>query len=65
MPDNFLIKFDAALKYGYENIDIAIQENKNNLLTKIETQFYLKRRISYQFNQQKKEALQKFLNYLT
>lgn len=65
MPDNFLIKFDAALKYGYENIDIAIQENKNNLLTNIETQFYLKRRISYQFNQQKKEALQKFLNYLT
>jgi chorismate dehydratase len=65
LPESFLVKFNAALENGILRTEEAV-ENENKLnLTKEDCLFYLTQRINYSFNEEKKTALDLFLEKLS
>ena len=64
LPDVFLNEFNEALKYGLDNRSILIAEltKKSNYLTNIDT--YLNQQIKYDFDSEKKKAMNLFLEYM-
>ncbi len=62
LPKEFVEKFNQALKKGLDNIPQAIQQYNVGLDYNLEE--YLKNYISYPFDQDKKDALRLFLDYL-
>jgi len=64
LSDEFIQKFNSALKLGLQNIKSiskSIQE-QNQYLTNVE--YYLTQNIDYSLNEPKKEGLARFLTYL-
>ena len=64
LPDDFISMFNKALKYGLDNRSALIDQliSTNQYSTNIHK--YLNESISYNYDLQKKQALQLFLNYL-
>lgn len=63
IDQNFIDEFNASLAYGIKHIADAVHEMPNN--TKgFDAYDYLKNKISYQLDEQKKTALDKFLSLL-
>ncbi len=64
LPDNFIINFNKALKFGLDNRPALIEEliKTENYLTDISS--YLNKSIKYDFNSPQKEALALFLDYI-
>ncbi|MHC1705246.1 MAG: menaquinone biosynthetic enzyme MqnA/MqnD family protein [Tenuifilaceae bacterium] len=56
----FLATFNSSLRYGIESIPASIDFFSQSKLSKLESEFYLQNNISYNFNQQKREALKLF-----
>jgi len=62
LPNNFLILFNNALKYGVNHLKEAVQNgNDNGILTPHETRRYLTENISYIFDNEKMESIKLFL----
>jgi chorismate dehydratase len=61
MSANFMAQFDAAMQVGLNNIDAVVAENS---IDYYDAKKYFTQNISYHFTQQKKEALQLFLQKL-
>jgi len=62
LPNNFLILFNNALKYGVNHLKEAVQNgNDNGILTPHETRRYLTENISYIFDNEKMESMKLFL----
>lgn len=63
LEDNFIQKFNNALAYGVNHIKEAVAENPNN--TKgFDALDYLKNKISYNLDDDKRKALEKFLELM-
>lgn len=62
IDDNFINSFNTALKFGVQNIDNL--NNKTDYLSDKEFNNYLTQSIDYNFDNDKKESLKLFLNYL-
>jgi chorismate dehydratase len=62
-PD-FLERFNTVLKHGIENIDLAIAEMPTKLIPGLNASLYLKHRISYLLDSDKRNALDLFLTKL-
>lgn len=58
----FVKKFNDALSYGTSHIQKAIIQTGTGSLNEQDCLFYLSKRISFEFNDAKKEALNKFLS---
>ena len=63
LDQNFIAKFNNALKFGTNNIDKL--KNNTEYLTNTEFKSYLTKNIDYNFDSSKKESLKLFLNYLS
>lgn len=63
LNEAFIKKFNAALKSGIEHIDEAIAGSSVPEIPDIEKAAYLKKNISYIFDDEKKKALHLFNNY--
>jgi len=61
MDKNFMMEFDAANKVGLDNIDIVIKELNYNVY---DLKTYYTQNISYDFNEEKKQALKLFIKYI-
>lgn len=61
MDKNFMMEFDAANKVGLDNIDIVIKELDYNVY---DLKTYYTQNISYDFNEEKKQALKLFIKYI-
>ena len=65
LPENFVAEFNAVLRVGYESIDAAVDADyQGGSLSKADTLFYLKERISYPLDDKKKEAMDLFVKYI-
>ncbi|WP_207425323.1 menaquinone biosynthesis protein [Pedobacter sp. SYSU D00535] len=62
VDQNFLERFNEALKFGLENRQEVLKELP--VRTDFDLEDYLLHKIDYSLNQKKKEALNKFLDYL-
>jgi chorismate dehydratase len=63
-PD-FIKEFNAVLKYGVEHTEDAVNENQEKLsLSKEKALEYLTKRIDYRLNEDKKKAMNVFLEYI-
>lgn len=63
IDQNFITEFNDSLAYGVNHIAEAVKEKPNN--TKgFDAYDYLKHKISYTFDEDKKKALRKFLDLL-
>ena len=58
LPQEFLISFNNALKFGIANIDAVVKENSD---FKINSKEYFTQRISFSFDNKKRKALERFL----
>jgi len=65
LPENFISKFNLALKYGIDNRSVLIDEliEQHNYSTDIAT--YLNQNINYYYDDPKKQALSMFLDYFS
>jgi chorismate dehydratase len=64
LPAEFISEFNRALKTGLEHIDKTLESFPPSLISKTEAKKYLTENISYDFNQEKKKALE-FFNKLS
>jgi len=65
LPEDFVSDFNSVLKFGVDHIIDAVDADyETKILSKHDTINYLTRRIDYQFDTTKKEALKLFLNYI-
>lgn len=65
IPEQFMKPFNAVLKQGVDNIEQAIRDDYSNKdLSPEKTLEYLTSRISYLLDNDKKEALGLFMNYV-
>lgn len=64
LPENFINEFNAALKFGIDNKAVLIAElsAENNYATDIA--HYLNEQIKYDFDEERKKALNLFLEYM-
>jgi chorismate dehydratase len=64
LPDSFINEFNAALKFGIDNRNALIAQliKENNYKTDIA--YYLNEQIKYDFNEERKKALNLFLEYM-
>lgn len=64
LPDDFLLKFNSALKYGIDNMaELLLLLEKSNAY-KFDIKEYLSKNIQFELNADKKDALKLFLSYL-
>jgi chorismate dehydratase len=63
MDAEFINEFNKSLKFGLDHIKDAVIENPNNTIG-FDAYDYLKNKISYTLDNDKKIALDKFLSYL-
>lgn len=61
LPENFITEFNNANSLGLQHIDEIVAENN---FADYDLKKYYTQNISYQLTENKKEALQKFLNFL-
>lgn len=61
IDSNFITQFDDANKFGLENLDAVLKEQQINFY---DLKTYYTQNISYDFNDEKKEALALFLKYV-
>ena len=59
IPESFITKFEAALQYGIENIDIIVKKNKVSL--NFDLKDYLTNYINYNLDDKKIKAMNLFL----
>lgn len=64
MSLEFILKLNAALRFGVENIDKSLSLSTNKNISKEELKNYLTNDISYQLDEDKRKAIQLFLKYL-
>jgi len=65
LPQDFINEFNTVLKYGIDNILKAVDDDYNvKDLSKEKTIEYLKERIDYNLNTDKRKALDLFLDYI-
>ena len=63
LENDFILEFNKTLAYGVNNIEEAVTEKPNN--TKgFDALDYLKNKISYNLDSDKKKALEKFLELM-
>lgn len=61
----FLDRFNEALQFGLNNLDIVIKDfNANNINSEINIEQYLKKNISFDLDRPKMESMKLFLDYL-
>ena len=65
ISQNILNEINSSFLYGINNIDCALKINSVNNIDKKTVKFYLKNRISYKFDVQKKKAMAVFLKQIT
>lgn len=65
LDSNFISQFNKVLEYGLTYMEAAVASDYSNKdLSPEETLFYLKHRIDYNLNSDKKKALELFLKYI-
>lgn len=64
MPEEFIQKLNAALKFGVENIAQSVNLSTNQHIDKNKLENYLKHDISYPLNNEKRKSIDLFLKYL-
>ena len=64
LEDNFINEFNNALSYGVNHIEESVSEKPNHALGD-KALDYLKNKISYNFDANKRKALQKFLELMS
>ena len=64
MPEELLIQFNKALKFGVQNIDGVLDYYSSRLPRNADCRQYLTENISYTLDKVKKEGLNLFLSYL-
>lgn len=65
LPEDFVKEFNAALKYGVDRVDEAVEaEFNSSVLSKATALEYLTNKIDYPLNDGKRKALKEFLNYI-
>ena len=64
LSEEFLNKFNEALKFGVSHTAEAVNTISGSILSKQEYNFYLTERINYNFNTEKRAALKLFLEKL-
>ncbi len=65
LPPEFIKDFEAALSFGLKNMDKAIEQYKaKNKNSKIDLDHYLKKRINFGFDKEKKEGMSLFLEQI-
>jgi len=62
--EDFISKFNEALKYGVNNIPASIMNNKNNYPKHVDVFEYLTENISFILDEQKKKGMTLFLDYV-
>ena len=62
---NILDDINTSFLYGINNIDCALKTNSINNIDYRTVKFYLKNRICYNFDNQKKKAMAIFLEQIT
>lgn len=66
LPEKFLIDFNNSLKFGTQNIDQTLSFfNKNLLKINFNAKEYLTQNIDYNFDDNKKIAINKYLNFIS
>ena len=65
ISQNILNEINSSFLYGINNIDYALKSNQIYNIDKKIVKFYLKNRISYDFDIQKKKAMAIFLEQIT
>ncbi len=63
LPEDFINRFNSALRIGLENIPKSIKKYNKNIKYNLED--YLNNYISYPFDKEKKNALKLFLSYIS
>lgn len=64
LPEDFLIQFNDALRFGVDNIDLVISDlKKDESVNKIDLEHYFKKSIKYEFDADKKIGVQLFLAF--
>ncbi len=64
LPITFIRKFSDAIAYGVNHIDNAIKEIPKGRYPNIDVTEYLTKQISFRFDENKRKALDKFLNLI-
>ena len=64
LPEDFLKKFNEALKYGIDNRAPLILDLQKSGKYNLDVATYLNKNINYDYNASKKEALELFLSYM-
>lgn len=64
LPQKFIDIFNHSLAHGLKNIEAAVDADKSGFLNRDEKIQYLRNRISYLYDEEKKMALKKFLSLL-
>lgn len=65
IPLEFVLKLNAALRLGIENIDKSLALSTNNKISEQALKNYLTNDISYQLDEEKRKSIQLFLKYLS
>ena len=65
ISQNILDDINTSFLYGINNIDCALKTNSINNIDYRTVKFYLKNRICYNFDNQKKKAMTIFLEQIT
>ena len=63
LPTPFITQFNAALKFGLDNRETLIDELNASKKYNTDISFYLNNNIKYDYDDEKKQALQLFLKY--
>ncbi len=64
LEDEFITQFNTSLKYGIEHIREAVEEYPNTILGTTDSFDYLRHKISYHLDNEKRKALSKFLEFM-
>ena len=64
LPNDFIENFNRALKVGVENINEVVVNQTEKFMSSSQFYDYLTDKISYCLDENKKKALQRFLNYI-
>lgn len=62
--NQFVIDFNNALKYGLLNIDSAIEASNEKHPARFDPSDYLKNKIDYNLDEDKRKAIELFLSYI-
>jgi len=62
IPIKFINEFNNSLKFGLDNLDIALKRKSNKFKTTIDKENYLKNIIKYNMDNKMKSAINFFLN---